>query len=130
MDKNTVFSYKYSAAVNKEVQEIRKKYMPKEESKLEELKRLDRTVQTSGILQSLTLGIIGFLLFGLGICLTFKIIGESIILGIFLTFAGTVIMLLAYPIYRMIFLKAKEKLVPRILELTLDLSNDHKNKET
>lgn len=122
MDKNIGFSYTYSAAANKEVQEIRKRYMPKEESKFEELKRLDRQVQTSGIIQSLSVGIIGFLLFGLGVCMTVKIVGESIILGVLLGLAGSAAMLFAYPIYRSIFSKTKEKLVPRILELTVELT--------
>ena len=43
MDSNITFSYKYSAKDNKEIQEIRKKYLPKTESKLEELKRLERS---------------------------------------------------------------------------------------
>lgn len=36
------FTYSYSAKRNSEVLEIRKKYLPQEESKLEELKRLDK----------------------------------------------------------------------------------------
>ena len=35
------FSYTYSAPENQEVLSIRKKYLPREETKLEELKRLD-----------------------------------------------------------------------------------------
>lgn len=122
MDKNTKFSYTYSAAANREVQEIRNRYMPREESKFEQLKRLDHKVQTSGISQSLAVGIIGFLLFGLGVCMTVQIVGESVILGILLGLAGAIVMLFAYPVYRLIFRKTKEQLVPRILQLTCDLS--------
>lgn len=125
MDKNTVFSYTYSAKVNKEVQEIRKKYLPKEESKLEELKRLDRRVQKSGLIPSLTVGIIGFLLFGLGVCMTVQIIGESILLGMLLAIVGIGAMLFAYPVYRSLHSNTKEKLVPRILELSTELTGGH-----
>lgn len=114
--KNTGFRYIYSAATNKEVQEIRKKYMPKKESKFEELKRLDYKVQTSGMIQSLTIGIIGFLLFGLGVRMTVKIVGKSIFLGVLLGIAGTLAMSIAYPIYRSIFRKTKAKYTPRISE--------------
>ena len=38
MNQETTFIYNYSAKENKEVQEIRNKYLPREESKLEELK--------------------------------------------------------------------------------------------
>lgn len=125
MDKNIGFSYTYSAVTNREVQEIRKRYIPKKESKFEELKRLDRQVQTSGIIQSLSIGIVGFLLFGLGVCMTIRIVGKSILLGVLFGLVGTAIMLVAYPVYRFILSKTKEKLVPRILELTAELTGDN-----
>lgn len=123
MDKETEFHYTYSAAANKEVQEIRKKYLPKEESKLDELKRLDRKVQTAGIIESLTVGISGFLLFGLGICMTIGVVGSNWLVGCLLGFVSICIMLCAYPVYRSIFGKSKEKFVPRILELTADFAD-------
>ena len=60
-----IFTYNYSAKENAEVQVIRKKYLPKSESKLEELKRLDEMVQASGMAESLSAGIGGALIFGL-----------------------------------------------------------------
>jgi len=51
MEKDITFIYSYSAKENKEVQEIRKKYLPQEESKLDELRRLDSAVQTSGMME-------------------------------------------------------------------------------
>ena len=41
-------------------------YLPQGESKMEELKRLDRCVQFSGTLEVLCAGIGGVLIFGLG----------------------------------------------------------------
>ena len=79
MDKDT-FVYNYSAKENAEVQAIRKKYLPREESKLEELKRLDYMVQSSGMVESLSAGIGGALFFGLGMCLAMQVIGEGLIL--------------------------------------------------
>ena len=67
MEKNT-FNYTYSAEKNKEVESIRRKYMPEEESKLEILKNLDMRVQTAGTIESLSFGIIGALVFGVGMC--------------------------------------------------------------
>jgi len=122
MDKNAGFRYTYSTTINQEVQEIRKKYMPKEESKIEELRRLDYEVQTAGIIPALVLGIIGFLLFGLGVCMTIQVINGGILLGVFLGIVGGFAMLVAYPVRRVRFGKAKEKLVPRILELTSELA--------
>lgn len=51
MSSNT-FSYSYSAKENKEVQEIRRRYLPQAETKLEEMKRLDGYVQKSGMAQN------------------------------------------------------------------------------
>lgn len=124
MDQNTSFTYNYSAPENKEVQEIRRKYLPKQESKLEELKRLDRDVQQAGITESLSIGIGGCLVFGIGLCLAMHIIGNSFILGVTIGIVGTAAMIAAYPVYRRISGKTKAKLVPRILQLTGELTGD------
>ena len=77
-----IFTYSYSAKENAEVQAIRKKYLPKSESKLEELKRLDEMVQASGMVESLSAGIGGALIFGLGMCLAMQVIGSGLIMMI------------------------------------------------
>lgn len=125
MEKDT-FVYNYSAKENAEVQAIRKKYLPREESKLEELKRLDYTVQSSGMVESLSVGIGGVLIFGLGMCLAMQVIGSGLvlkILGILIGIIGILGMLVAYPVYRRVFEKTKEKHLPRILELTAELTD-------
>ena len=116
------FSYTYSAASNQEVLNIRKKYLPKEETKLDELKRLDSLVQNSGVTQSLCAGIGGCLIFGLGLCLAMEVIGHMIWLGVILGLIGTAGMLAAFPVYRKFFNKAKAQHTPRILELAAQLS--------
>ena len=116
------FSYTYSASENQEVLRIRKKYLPKEETKLEELKRLDSLVHSSGVMQGLCAGIGGCLVFGLGLCLAMEVIGHMIWLGVILGLVGTAGMLAAFPIYRKIFHKAKSQHSPRILELAAQLS--------
>ena len=116
------FSYTYSATCNQEVLNIRKKYLPKEETKLDELKRLDSLVQNSGVTESLCAGIGGCLVFGLGLCLAMKVIGQMIWLGVILGLVGAVGMLAAFPVYRKYFNKAKVQHTPRILELAAELS--------
>ena len=116
------FSYTYSATCNQEVLNIRKKYLPREETKLEELKRLDGLVQNSGVTESLCAGIGGCLIFGLGLCLAMEVIGQMIWLGVILGFVGAVGMLAAFPVYRKFFNKAKAQHTPRILELVDELS--------
>ena len=124
MNQETTFIYNYSAKENKEVQDIRNKYLPREESKLEELKRLDYTVQNSGMIESLCAGIGGVLIFGLGLCLAMQVIGSgvlSIVLGILLGLVGMIGMITAYPVYRKMAQKAKAEYAPRILQLTDEL---------
>lgn len=122
MDNQSSFHYTYSAPQNLEVQTIRQRYLPKEESKLEELKRLDRQAQQAGMPESLCLGVIGCLVFGLGLCMSLDAIPGGIVLGVILGIIGTAIMIPAYPVYRRIAQKTKNALTPRILELANELS--------
>ena len=132
MNKDITFSYSYSAKENKEIQEIRKKYLPREESKLEELKRLDNTVQASGKAESLCVGIGGALIFGLGMCLAMQVIGSGVFFvaaGVLLGIIGMLCMAVAYPVYNAVFSKTKRKLAPRILELASQLSGEETPRE-
>ena len=124
MNDESTFSYTYSAKDNQEVLNIRKKYLPQEESKLEELKRLDNLVQSSGVTEALCAGIGGTLIFGLGMCLAMEVIGHMIWLGVILGLIGIAGMLFAYPVYRTFFAKAKQQYAPRILQLTEELSGN------
>lgn len=118
MEQNKTFTFNYSAVQNQEIQEIRKKYLPKEESKLEKLKRLDNKVQKAGVMESLIIGITGCLVFGVGFCMVMQVIGNSIPLGVVIGIIGAAIMIAAYPVYRRVYNKTRQKLAPRILELT------------
>lgn len=128
MDKSTRFTYNYSAQKNKEVLEIRNRYLPKEESKLEKLKKLDRKVQLSGTIEGLIIGILSFLLFGLGVCLAIKVIGSSVLAGAVFGIIGAVGMILAYPICHHSHCKTKKRLTPEILELANELTGEKVNK--
>lgn len=116
------FHYTYSAPQNQEVLNIRKKYLPQEETKLEELIRLDHTVQSAGAVEALCAGIGGSLVFGLGMSFSLKVIGDAMWLGILLGLVGMAGMICAYPLNRKYHSKAKEEHTPRILELTAELT--------
>ena len=118
---NNTFSYNYSAARNKEVESIRNKYMPREESKFERLKKLDLRVQMAGTIESLCFGIVGALVFGLGMCFFLDVFAGAAWLTAILMICGTLLMILAYPIYRRIARKTKAELTPEILRLSEEI---------
>ena len=124
---NNTFSYNYSAARNKEVESIRRKYMPHEESKLERLKKLDLRVQMAGTIESLCLGIVGVLVFGIGMCFFLDVFAGAAWLTALLMVLGAVIMIPAYPIYRRIARKTKTELTPEILRLSDEMIKSAKN---
>ena len=124
---NNVFSYNYSAHRNKEVESIRKKYMPHEESKFERLKKLDLRVQTAGTVEALCLGIIGVLIYGVGICFLLKVFTGAYWIAALLMILGSIIMIPAYPLYRKIAKKTKAELTPEILRLSEEIMNSQKN---
>lgn len=115
---NNTFTYQYSAKRNKEVESIRNKYIPREVSKLELLKKLDFRVQTAGQLQSLIIGIVGALVFGVGMCFGLDVfVGADWLALLFCTLGG-IIMIPAYPVYRRIAKKTRAELTPEILRLS------------
>ena len=120
---NKPFTYNYSAVINKEVESIRKKYMPVEESKLERLKSLDRRAQSAGMLEALSLGIIGALVFGIGMCFGLDVFVGATWLTVLFMILGTLLMIPAYPIYLRIARKTKAELTPEILRLSEEIIN-------
>ena len=118
MENNEIFTYQYSAKQNKEVERIRQKYLPKEESKMDVLRRLDQRVQTAGMIQGLTVGILGCLIFGVGMCFGLDVFAGADWLAVLFCVIGVITMLPAYPVYRHIARKTKDQLIPEILRLS------------
>ena len=118
---NTTFNYTYSAARNKEVESIRNKYIPREESKLERLKKLDLRVQMAGTIESLCFGIVGALVFGIGMCFFLDVFAGAAWLTALFMIIGSLIMIPAYPIYRKIAKRTKKELTPEILRLSEEI---------
>ena len=120
---NNTFRYSYSAARNKEVERIRRKYESQETSKLETLKRLDRRVQNAGVIESLCLGIVGALVFGIGMCFFLHVFrGASWLCAPFFLI-GAAMMIPAYPMCQRIARKTRRELTPEILRLSDEILN-------
>ena len=99
MNYNETFTYQYSAERNKEVEKIRKKYMPRETDKVALLKSLDLRVQTAGVLQGLTIGILGCLLFGVGMCFGLDVFSGADWLSLLFGGLGVALMIPAWILY-------------------------------
>jgi hypothetical protein len=123
---NQSFEYTYSAEQQKEVEEIRKKYLPREEDKMEQLRKLHAIPTQKAQAASLAVGIVGALIMGTGMSLTMTDIGAALgslamVLGIFAGVAGMVLAALAYPAYNRVLKKQREKIAPEILRLSDEL---------
>lgn len=122
MNNDDRFEYTYSAADHAELESIRKKYVSREESKMERLRRLDNSVSRLGMSVSITLGVIGTLVFGTGLCCI--MVWNMFYIGIIIGVAGLVLIVSAYPVFGRITKKRREKLAPEILRLTDEISRE------
>ncbi len=115
------FTYTYSAKQQEEIRNIRKKYLPREEDKMEQLRRLDRDTTRKGTILSVLVGVIGCLLLGVGMCCT-MVWMKFFIPGVVIGLIGIAAVAAAYPLYTRVTKKERERLAPQILKLTEELS--------
>lgn len=115
------FEYTYSAPEQEEIKKIREKYIPKEESKMDQLRRLDASVTKKGTAVSLVVGILSCLILGTGMSLCMVWGGVWFIPGIVIGIIGLIGVGAAYPLYEHITKKERQRLAPEILRLTEEL---------
>ena len=121
MSNTNKFEYSYSAKEQEEIKKIRQKYTPREEDKMQLLRKLDESVTVKGTLLSLIVGIISALILGFGMscCLVW---GNSLLaLGIAAGIIGIIGVSLAYPLYSLVTARERERLAPQILLLADEL---------
>ena len=121
-EKNEIFTFNYSAKQQEEVKNIRQKYIPREENKMEQLRRLDASVTKKGTFISLIVGIIGALIMGTGMSLV-MVWSSYMALGIVIGVIGMIGIGLAFPLYNRITTKERDKLAPEIKRLSDELLN-------
>lgn len=121
MKNENTFEYTYSSKRQEEIENIKKKYMPAEEDKMEILRNLDKSAEKSGIIVSIILGAIGTLLFGTGMSLTLVFAESYFLLGIIIGVVGMVLMAAAYPVYKEVTKKQRKKIAPQIIALSEEL---------
>ena len=126
MENKEGFHFTYSAAQQQEVEDIRKKYLPKEEDKMEQLRRLHAIPAQKAQATSLAVGVAGALIMGTGMSLAMTQIGAvfggmAMLIGVMIGIIGMILVALAYPLYNRVLRKNREKIAPEILRLTDEL---------
>lgn len=126
MEHNQSFAYTYSAEQRSEVEAIRRKYLPKEEDKMEQLRRLHASATQKAQSASVTLGVVGALVLGTGMSLCMTRLGAALgyfamVLGILVGLCGLIMVALAYPLYNRTLKKERERIAPEILRLSDEL---------
>lgn len=123
MENNEKFEYTYSAVQQEEIENIRKKYLPQEETTMEKLRRLDKSAAQPGTIISIIVGITGTLTMGLGMSMSLE--WGQFFWGIILGILGIAILASAYPVFNKITQKRREKIAPEILRLSEEISKDN-----
>ena len=118
------FEYNYSATKNAEVEKIRRKYVPQSstETKFEQIKRLDKSVESTALGYALGIGIPGSLVLGVGMCCT-MVWTDLFALGIVVGIIGIAMCSAAYPIYKNVLRKKRTEIAPQILKLSEEIEN-------
>ena len=115
------FHYTYSAPQQEEIRRIRAKYSPREEDKMETLRRLDQSATQKGTAVSLAVGILSTLILGVGMCCCMVWSGAWFLPGLLLGLLGMAGVIAAWPLYQRITAKERQRLAPEILRLTDEL---------
>ena len=104
---------------------IAKDYVPKDNSKIIALKKLDNRAKRPAILFAYSFGIASSLVVGIGMCLAMQVIGSgmaSMIGGIVIGVVGFISRGVNYPLYKRKLEKGKAKYAYEIVELARQIS--------
>lgn len=123
---NHSFEYTYSAERQKEIEAIRKKYLPKEEDKMETLRRLHSIPTQKAQAASIAIGVLGALILGTGMSLCMTELGAALgqpamVIGILVGILGLIMVALAYPLFNYVLQKERNRIAPEILRLSEEL---------
>ena len=106
---------------------IAKDYVPKDNSKIIALKKLDSKAKLPATIFTYTFGIISTLIVGTGMCFAMQVLGSgtlSMVLGIIIGIIGFIGCGINYPIYKRLLEKGKAKYAFEIVELARQISEE------
>ena len=115
---NQAFCLVYAAEEQEELKAIRQKYLPPEQDKMQQIRKLDAGVTGRARMAAITLGVLGVLVMGLGMscCMVWQ--GNWFIPGIVIGLVGMAMAGLDYPVYLRVEKKERQRIAPEILRLT------------
>ena len=106
---------------------IAKDYVPKDNSKIVALKKLDKKAKLPATIFTYTFGIISSLIVGTGMSFAMQVIGSgvvSMVAGIVIGIIGFILCGINYPIYKRMLEKGKAKYAYEIVELAREISEE------
>lgn len=123
---NNSFEYTYCAERQQEIEAIRKKYLPKEEDKMEQLRRLHSIPTQKAQAASIAIGVLGALILGTGMSLCMTELGAALehfamVIGVLAGLIGLIMVALAYPLFNYVLKKERKRIAPEILRLSDEL---------
>ena len=110
-----------------EAEAIAKDYVPKDNSKIVALKKLDKKAKLPATIFTYTFGIISALIVGTGMSLAMQAIGSgviSMVAGIVIGIIGFILCGINYPIYKRMLERDKAKYAYEIVELAREISGE------
>lgn len=109
-------------------QQLANEYTPKDTSKVIKLRKLDKKAKQGANIFAYSFGIFSALVFGIGMCLSMKIIGNGstalTVLGIIIGIIGIALVSVNYPIYKKLLEKGKKRYAFEIVELAKEISDE------
>ena len=106
---------------------VAKYYKPKETSKVRQLKKLDDKAKKPAFITALSVGIVGALILGTGMCFSMGVLGSGVaamVFGIILGIIGIAICIINYPLYLRLLKKGKAMYAYEIIELAKEIAEE------
>ncbi|MCK9331137.1 MAG: hypothetical protein M0Q94_14775 [Candidatus Cloacimonetes bacterium] len=92
------YSYRFSKNEEEELKNLKDKYVAREKTPLEQVRDIESEVNKQASIPSYTIGIIGSIVLGIGMCLT-MVWTRFFALGIIIGIIGIAIIAINYPLY-------------------------------
>ena len=108
---------------NNYVQKIKNQYTTKQQTKIDQLKQLDKKVKKPARVFAYVFGTIGALVLGTGMCLAMKVIGDMMLAGVGIGLVGIGMVSCNYSMYKAVLDSRKSKYSNQIFALTNQIEN-------